>query len=289
MAEPVTVVDDTGRAWRFQHPPSRVVTLAPSLTELVFAAGGGSAIVAVSSLSDYPPAARGIARIGDVTRLDVERIVALKPDLVLVWNRGNTTRELDQLEAAGLRLFRLEPQRLGEVAQAIERLGVVLGHRTVAEQAAGRFRASVAALRDSHVAASPVRVFYQVWPSPLMTVGSGQIINEAIDLCGGRNVFARLPALIPLVSVESVIVADPEAVFGTDAGAGAALLRRDPNAPAFAVWRRHPGVTAVQQGWLYLLAGDVISRQGPRIVEGVAAMCRALDAVRHERSPAPTR
>ena len=285
-AEPVAVTDDMGRTWRFERPPARIVTLAPSLTELVFAAGGGSAIVAASSLSDYPPAALSIPRIGDATRLDVERIVALKPDLVLVWSRGNTTRELDQLEAAGLRLFRLDPQRLVDVARAIERLGEVLGHRTVAEQAAGRLRSSLAALRDAHVGASPVRVFYQVWGSPLMTIGGGQLINEVIELCAGRNVFGQLSALAPLVSVESVVVADPEAIFSAAeriGPAGATPLRRDPNAPAFAIWRRHSGITAVDKDWLYLLAGDIVSRQGPRIAEGAAAVCRALDAVRRER------
>ena len=291
-AEPVAVVDDTGRSWRFERPPTRIVTLAPSLTELVFAAGGGSAIVATSSLSDFPPAALGIPHIGDVTRLDVERIVALKPDLVLVWNRGNTTRELDQLEAAGLRLFRLEPQRLADVALAIERLGAVLGQRVVADQAAERLRSSLTALRDAHVGTSPVRVFYQLWSSPLMTIGGGQLINEVIELCGGRNVFRQLPALAPLVSVESVVVADPEAIFSAverAEPAAAAPLRRDPNAPAFAIWRRHAGITAVDKGWLFLLAGDVISRQGPRIAEGAAAVCGALDAVRRERGSGRTR
>ena len=132
-ASALTVVDDAGHAFVLERPPQRIVTLAPSLTELVFAAGGGASLVGTSALSDYPPAARAIARIGDAGRLDVERVIALKPDLVLIWQRGNTSRELEQLEAAGIRLFQLEPRRLADVARAIERLGALLGHEAGSE------------------------------------------------------------------------------------------------------------------------------------------------------------
>ena len=192
QAAPIVAVDDAGRELRLERPPARIVTLAPSLTELVFAAGGGPTIVAVDSSSDFPPAAQAIPRIGDVARIDVERLLALKPDLVLVWRHGNTTRELDQLEAAGLRLFRLEPQRLDDVVRAIERLGQLLGTEATAGPAAAALRERLAALRKRHASDPPVRVFYQVWSSPLMTISRKQIVSEVIELCGGRNVFAGL-------------------------------------------------------------------------------------------------
>jgi iron complex transport system substrate-binding protein len=282
-AAPLTAVDDAGRTLVFDRPASRVVTLAPSLAELVFAAGGGEAIVGTTSLSDHPPAARAIARIGDASRLDVERIVALEPDLVIVWRSGNTSRELEQLEATGLRLFRIEPQRLADVPRAIERLGALLGREAAANAAAESLRQRLAVLRDSHAAAAPVRVFYQVWSNPLMTINRQQLVSDVIDLCGGRNVFAALRPLVPLVSNESVVAADPEAIFSADELGRSEDLRRDVDAPAFAAWRRHPGVAAVRGGWLYTLNGDAISRQGPRIVDGAEAVCRALDEVRRER------
>jgi len=283
QAAPVVAVDDAGRELRLERPPARIVTLAPSLTELVFAAGGGQAIVAVDSSSDFPPAARAIPRIGDVARIDVERLLALKPELVLVWRHGNTTRELDQLEAAGLRLFRLEPQRLGDVVRAIERLGQLLGTEATADPAAAALRERLAALRKRHAGDPPVRVFYQVWSSPLMTISRKQIVSEVIELCGGRNVFAGLAPLVPQVAIESVLAADPEAIFTADERGSTALLRRDVDAPAFAAWRRHPSLSAVQGRWLYVLNGDAISRQGPRIVDGATAVCGALDEVRRER------
>ncbi|MEO5881216.1 MAG: cobalamin-binding protein [Caldimonas sp.] len=284
QAAPIVVVDDAGRELRLERPPARIVTLAPSLTELVFAAGGGPAIVAVDSSSDHPAAARAIPRIGDVARIDVERLLALTPDLVVVWRHGNTNRELEQLESAGIRLFRLEPQRLDDVVHAIERLGQVLGTEAIAGPAAARLRERLAALRQRHSSAPPVRVFYQVWSSPLMTISGKQIVSEVIELCGGRNVFAGLAPLVPQVAIESVLAADPEAIFTADERGNTALLRRDIDVSAFAAWRRHPRLAAVRGRWLYTLNGDAISRQGPRIVDGTSAVCDALDEVRRERA-----
>ena len=285
----IVAVDDAGHTLTLARPATRVVTLAPSLTELVFAAGGGTALVATTALSDYPPAARALPRVGDASRLDVERIVALHPDLVIVWRHGNTMRELEQLEGAGIRLFRLEPRRLDDVALAIERLGTVLGHEPQARAAASALRERLAMLRREHAAAAPVRVFYQVWSSPLMTINREQIVNDVIELCGGRNVFAALTPLVPLVSTEAVLAADPEAIFTADERGATEALARDRPLAAFALWRRYPSLSAVHGRWLYTLNGDAISRQGPRIAEGAAAVCKALDEVRRERSAAARR
>ncbi len=280
----LTAVDDGGRRVSFDRPPERVVTLAPSLAELVFAAGAGAALVGVSALSDYPPEARRIARVGDASRLDVERVLALRPDLVLVWQRGATSRELEQLEGAGIRLFQLEPRRLDDVARAIERLGALLGHEEEAGRRARTLREALERLRAEHAAAAPVAVFYQVWQQPLMTVNGRQIIDDILGVCGGRNVFARLTPLVPIVSTEAVVDADPEAILTASEQAIGSAWQRDPASPAFALWRRHPRMVAVRRGWLYTLDGDAISRQGPRIVEGAAAVCAALDEVRRERA-----
>ena len=280
----LTAVDDAGRSVSFDRPPQRVVTLAPSLAELVFAAGAGTSLVGVSALTDYPPEARRIARIGDASRLDVERVLALRPDVVLVWQRGATSRELEQLEAAGIPLFQLEPRRLDDVARAIERLGALLGHDEEARRRARALRAELDRLRAEHAAAPPVSVFYQVWQQPLMTVNGRQIINDILGLCGGRNIFAGLAPLVPIVSTEAVVGADPEAILTASEHTVSSAWQRDPANPAFAPWRRHARMVAVRRGWLYTLDGDAISRQGPRIVDGAAAVCAVLDQVRRERA-----
>lgn len=279
-----TVVDDAGRAFVLERPPQRIVSLAPSLTELVFAAGGGASLVGTSALSDYPPAARAIERIGDAGRLDVERVIALRPDLVLIWQRGNTSRELEQLEGAGIRLFRLEPRRLDDVARAIERLGALLGHEREAALRANEMRAALDRLRAAHAGAAPVTVFYQVWRQPLMTINGKQLIDDILSLCGGRNVFASLTPLVPVISTEAVVGVDPEAILTASESAAATPWQRDPANPSFAPWLRHRGMTAVRRGWLYILNGDNISRQGPRVVDGAAAVCAVLDQVRAERA-----
>ena len=280
----LTVVDDAGHTFVLERPPQRVVTLAPSLTELVFAAGGGAALVGTSALSDYPPAARTIARVGDAGRLDVERVIALRPDLVLIWQRGNTSRELEQLEAAGIRLFQLEPRRLDDVAHAIERLGTLLGHEPEANRRASERRAALGRLRAAHLGVTPVKVFYQVWRQPLMTINGKQLIDDILTLCGGRNVFASLAPLVPIISTEAIVDVDPEVILTASETAGLAPWRRDPANPSFAAWHRHGSMTAVRRAWLYSLNGDNISRQGPRVVDGAAAVCAVLDQVRAERA-----
>ncbi len=282
------VVDDAGRSVAVLSPGARVVTLAPSLTELVYAVGAGAALVGTVGYSDYPAAARTLPRIGDFQRFDVERILALKPDLVLVWNHGNPGREVGQLEAAGLRLFYLEPRRLDDVAVALERVGVLLGHAAQGRARARELRTQIDRLRRKHADVAPVAVFYQAWANPLMTLGGGQIVSDVIELCGGRNVFASLPQLAPQLSTESVVAAAPEAfLVARETPAERPGAERDPHNPAFATWLRHPHLVAVRQRWLYTLPGDAITRQGPRIIEGARAVCAALDQVRQERDSKP--
>jgi len=277
-------VDDAGRNVTLPGPARRVITLAPSLTEIVYAVGAGETLVGTVAHSDYPAAAKMLPRVGDFQRFDVERILTLKPDLILAWNHGNPARELAQLEAAGLRLYYLEPRRLDDVPRALERVGDLLGHATEGRARAQGLRREIEDLRRAHAADVPVSVFYQVWTRPLMTLNGQQIVSDAITLCGGRNVFAELPQLVPQLSNESVVVANPEAILTArtdvlDEGGA----RRDPQDPAFSGWLRYRDLTAVQRGWLYTLPGDAITRQGPRIAQGVRAVCEALDQVRAER------
>jgi iron complex transport system substrate-binding protein len=276
-------VDDAGRRVEIPAPPRRVVTLAPNLTEFVYAVGAGDTLVGTMDTSNWPEAAKRVPRIGDYQRLDVERIVALKPELVLVWYHGNQGREIGQLEAAGLRLFYLEPRRIDDVPRALERMGALLGHGAQGRDAAASLRAELDALRRAHAGASPVSVFFQVWQQPLMTLNGEHLTSDLLAACGGRNVFASLPALAPQVSLESAVASDPEAIFTTGDTPSKPAWRRDPGRAAFAIWRPFPRMTAVKRGSMYVVPGDLITRQGPRIVEGVRAVCEALDDVRRRR------
>jgi iron complex transport system substrate-binding protein len=278
-------IDDAGQRITLEAPARRVVTLAPSLTELVYAVGGGDSLVGTVAFSDFPAAAQAVPRVGDFQRLDTERLLGLKPDLVLVWQHGNAHREIAQLRALGLRIFQLEPKRLDDVARALERVGSLLGRAPQGRARADALRAELAALRVRHAGAAPVRVFYQVWSDPLMTLNGEHLVNDVITLCGGRNAFAGLSTLVPQLSTEAVVAADPELMLAARETTDALPdLHRDPRAAPWLRWTRHTGMTAVQRGWFYTVAGDLVARQGPRIAQGAQAVCTALDEVRKERA-----
>jgi iron complex transport system substrate-binding protein len=276
-----TLVDDGGRSFRIERPPQRVVSLAPSLTELVYAVGAGAALVAVDTSSDFPPAARALPRVGDAQRVDLERVVALKPDLVLAWRHGNPGGQIARLEALGLPVFQLEPRRLAEVPVALERVGRLLGREADGRAAAHRLADSLDALRTRHAGAAPVAVFHQVWRDPLMTLNGEHLVSDILALCGGRNLFASLAPLVPTVSMESAVATAPQVILSTrERDDGGPTLRREPAHPDFAAWRRFTSVPAVRGGWMFTLSGDTLHRQGPRIDKGAADVCAALDQVR---------
>lgn len=269
----VVVTDDAGASHRFAAPVVRLVTLAPHLTELVHAVGAGATVVGRDSWSDFPAAARAAPSIGDAFRLDLERLVALRPQAVLAWGGGTPAAVVDKVRALGIPVVLLEPRTLDDPARHLELVGVLTGHAAEADAAARRFRERLAALRAAHAGAAPVRVFYQVSERPLYTVNGRQPIGQMIELCGGVNPFAALTALAPVVSEEAVVAADPQLIL-THAGEGgsAEALR--------ARWSRWPDLAAVRAGGFRALDGDLVSRAGPRAVEGAAAMCAAIAAAR---------
>jgi iron complex transport system substrate-binding protein len=286
MARAADFTDDSARRHTFAALPQRVATLAPSLTELVYAAGAGSRLVATVIGSDFPPEARAVASVGDYQRVDVERLLRLKPDVVLVWTSGNSQRELAQLVSAGVPVVHLEPRRLDDVARAIERLGELFGTADVARMRAQALREELAALGREHANQPPVSVFYQVWSRPLLTLNDQHLISDVIRLCGGRNVFASLSTLVPEVSTESVLAAKPEAILSarSSSSGGEPTMRREPLAEPFVTWRSlNKALPAAKHGWLFTIPGDEISRQGPRIATGARAVCAALAQVRLER------
>ncbi|WP_026164456.1 cobalamin-binding protein [Cupriavidus neocaledonicus] len=275
----VSVIDDAGQTVTLAQPARRVVSLAPHVTEMLFAAGAGDRIVGTVNYSDYPPQARAIARVGDNKALDLERIAALRPDLIVVWRHGNAQKQADRLRALGIPLFYSEPRRLAAIPDNIEKLGTLLGTDATARRAADGFRQQVETLRQTYAARPPVTVFYQVWQQPLMTLNGQHLVSDMLALCGGRNLFAAEAPLVPTVSVEAVIAGNPEAMV--TAGMGA--TRSDQPLPDFEMWRRWKQVTAVARNNLFVIDGDLLNRAGPRVVQGAAQLCKDLDTARGRR------
>src|SRR5690606_22887585 len=208
----LTVTDDAGRAVTLPGPAQRIVSLAPHITELLFAAGAGEHIVAVGSYSDHPPAARALPQVGSSSGIDVERLLASRPDLVIAWQSGNGERTIARLRTLGLTVFVSEPRRLEDIPRTLMQFGQLAGTKVVAEPAAQTFLVRQRELAERYSQRPLVAVFYQIWNQPLMTVNGEQMISQLIELCGGRNIFAKLPTLAPQVGLEAVLAADPEAI-----------------------------------------------------------------------------
>ncbi|WP_240746002.1 MULTISPECIES: cobalamin-binding protein [Cupriavidus] len=275
----VSVVDDAGQTITLAQPARRVISLAPHVTEMIFAAGGGDRIVGTVHYSDYPPQARDIPRVGDNKALDLERIAALKPDLIVVWRHGNAQKQTDRLRALGLPLFYSEPRKLASIPENVEKLGTLLGTEATARRAADSFRQQVETLRKTYAARPPVTVFYQVWQQPLMTLNGQHLVSDMLALCGGRNLFGAETPLVPTVSVEAVVAGNPEAML--TAGMGA--TRSDQPLPDYAMWQRWKQITAVARNNLFVIDGDLVNRAGPRVVQGIEQICKDLDVARSRR------
>ncbi len=268
----VQVNDDDGRRLTFPHPVKRVISLAPHITELLYAAGGGQAVVASVEYANYPEAAKALPRVGTYSAFDLERIASLKPDLLVVWGSGNPPGQVAQLRRLGIPIFISEPRQLGDVPSSLRRLGQLLGTEKAAEQAAGQFEQRLAALRQRYAGKREVSVFYEIWNQPLMTVGGDHIISAVINLCGGRNVFAGIGQPASAVGVESVLRANPEAIVASGMGEERPDWLDD--------WKRWKTLKAVERGHLFFVSPDLLQRHTPRILEGAEQLCTALDKVR---------
>lgn len=259
-------------------PYSRVVTLAPNLTELVFAAGAADALVGVSAYSDFPAAALDLPVVGDAFAIDQERLAVLQPDLLLVWQSGTPAHIADELRASGYNVEVIRTRTLEDVAVALRRIGELTGTGGEAETAAKRYLGELRSIGERFSGGEDLRVFYQVDSRPLYTVNGEHYVSELIRLCGGRNVFADLGKLAPAVDVEAVVARDPEVMLAsTDAGQ-----------EAFAAWARWPHIAANRYQNHYFMPADEIGRATPRLVIAARALCEALQEARQRRAVATT-
>jgi iron complex transport system substrate-binding protein len=271
VAAPLIVRDDTGAMVKLAGPAQRIVSLAPHATELLFAVGAGSRIVGTIDTSDWPVQAKAIPRVGDSRALDLERIVALAPDLVVTWP-WTAPAQVEALRARGIAAFTTMPATIDGIAGDIERLGTLTGDAPAGWRVAEIFRARLQRLRDRNAGARRVRVFYEVWDAPLYTIGGRHLITQAIEVCGGENVFAALTLPAPAVDVEAVLAAKPDAIIaGAEPGTRPTWLD---------AWRRWKEIPAVAHDRLYVVEADLLHRPGPRFVDGVDALCATIDRAR---------
>jgi len=263
----ITVRDDYGHEVRLSRPAERIVSLSPHLTEILFAAGAGARVVGAVEYSDYPPAARALPRVGSDAGINLEAVVALKPDLAVAWPNVGSARAVERIAQLGVPTFRSEPRELDDIARTLERLGQLAGTEGTALQSSQAFRARVKDLEKRYSARPAVRVFYQVWDRPLQTVNGHHVISKVMRLCGGENVFAALPLIAPEIDREAVLRANPQVIVASAE-------------PAFEQWKGYPGLAAVRGGHLYAIQPDLIQRHTPRLLDGAAQLCEILEGVR---------
>lgn len=266
-AAPVSVRDDLGEVVRLPQPARRIVSLSPGLTETLFQIGAGDRLVAVDLASDFPAAAAELPRVGSIAGVDRERLLALQPDLVVLWGSGSRAGLVDWLRRSGIAVYVSEPRELDQIATTMERLGRLSGRDQEGTAAAAAFRQRAQSLRRRYHRQPPWTVFYQVWHDPLITVNGGQFISQVIDLCGGSNVFAGLAGSAPQISVEAVLARDPQFLV-----AGVAAGQSDP----LAHWRRWPFLQAVRRGNLIRVPADLLQRPSARLLDGAQRLCAAM-------------
>jgi len=269
----VSVKDDAQRTITLDKPAQRIISLAPHATELLFEAGAAKSIVAVSDYSDFPAAAKALPSVGNVFALDLEKLLALKPDLVVVWGTGGGKVLVNKLRDNHITVFESEPRDYEMVASSLERLGILAGTATAGKAAADKFRSRLALLQQQYQSArdKPVTVFYQINRKPLMTLNDTHMVSAAIRLCGGKNVFGALKEISPTVSVEALLAANPDAI-----------ITGGSNTDSLNEWRQFSVLTAAKKNHLYAVNGDWLNRAGPRILDGTEALCKYIAAAREK-------
>lgn len=267
----IEVIDDDGRVIRLSQPAQRIISLAPSMTELLFSLGAGDRVLGVMAYSDYPPEATQVPVVGQFDMLDMERIIALQPDLIVSWRTGNPRNSIRRLEALGLTVYVAEPDTLASIGSQLHRLGVLTGQQQIAEQLREDFAEQLHTITQENSSKPEVSVFYQVWDAPLISVGGPELINNMIETCGGRNIFAELP-VGPTVNLEDVLARDPQTIIVSGSSEDASRWHEG--------WRRWSHLESVRGGHLYNIPPDLVQRHSLRALEGLQLMCTTLDRVR---------
>ncbi len=275
----VTVTDYQGREVTLTQPAQRIVALAPHIVENVYSAGAGDALVAAVNYSDYPPEAKALPHLGSYRAISHEAVLALRPDLVVLWGSGNGETLQRQLERLGLVVYVDEPRTLEDVARSIEDIGILAGTSAQAEKETQAYLERLESLRGHYSEQDPVSVMYQVWNQPLQTLNGEHLVSDVIRLCGGRNAYADAQPIAPKINLESVLERDPQAIVASGMG--------DERPEWLEEWKQWPKLTAVERDNLFFVPPDIIQRHTARILDGAELFCRHIDRARQRLADEP--
>lgn len=269
-AAAISVPDDVGRTVTLRSTPTRIVSLAPGATEMLFAAGAGKQVIATVEYSDEPEAAKRVPRIGDVVAVDMERFVALRPEVAVVWPGGGNPAQIEEIARLGIPVYRQQVNSLADLPGSLRRLGALAGTSAVAEEAARGIEARLRSLARAHEGGRHPGVMLEIWNHPIYTVGGTHLMSDMLKLCGARNIFGDLRELAPAVDIEAVVARNPDIIVAAaPPGAGNEWL---------ADWKRFTTLRAVRADNLIIVEDQRLTRLGPSAVDATEALCKVLAA-----------
>ena len=271
-AQAITVQDFAGREVTLGQPAKRIVALAPHIVENLYSAGAGDKLVGVVSYSNFPDEAKNVPEVGTYNAFSLEQVLALQPDLVVMWGSGNGMQTLSKFEALGIPVYVSELRQLSDVPKSIRNLSQLAGTPAIGEAEASRIETELNALHHRYGDKRSLSVLYQIWNDPLQTVNGEHLISEIIALCGGHNVFGDASSLAPKISIESVLLRDPDAIVASGMG--------EARPEWLDQWRAYPSLTAVADESLFFVNPDHLQRPSARIVLGARSLCQQLDQIR---------
>ena len=268
------VVDDLGNRVTLESPAMRIVSLAPHLTEILFELDVGDNVIATVSYADFPEEAKLIPRVGDAFSVNVEQLVAMQPDIIFAWETGGVNKSLRRLEDLGFTIFRNEAPSLLQIANTVQKIAALVGKADTGQRLADQYRARLAQLaqfsaKNESVKEDSIRVFFQISDQDLYTVSGQHLIGQAINLCGGVNLFDSVPISVPLANLESVLRGQPDIIF----------ITRLPESPV-STWEGRWSKLIGNNLRVYPIDPNLISRPSTRMLDGVELMCDVIRSVR---------
>lgn len=266
LAVPIRVVDGSDHIVELKSHAHRIITLAPNLTEIVFAAGAGTYLVGVSSMSDYPKAALKIPVISNYQEIDLEKVVMLKPDLIIAWQYTNALM-IAQLKRLNYPIYIATFNQLSDIPKTIENIGKLSGTNKVAKKAANQFNEKLQWLKQKYARQKRATVFYQLSQAPLLTINQHALADQVIQLCGGQNIFENTVGLSPTVSIENILAVNPKIILVSDFAG---------NRNAIQFWKKYPMLQAVKNKRIYFINPSLVERPGPRMLQGMEEVCGSL-------------
>jgi len=266
-----------------KRTPQRIIALSPHAVEILFAIGAGDNIVGTVEFSDFPEKAKSIPRIGNFSGIQIEQVVALKPDLIIAWRGGNKPADLEKLSSLGFEISYSQPNSIAEILAEITLFGKLTGNSQAATTLTTRLQNDYQDIIKKYWEREQVKIFYQLWHDPLRSVGRGSWIDSLITDCNGHNIVTTSETMYPIVSFEEILIKDPQVVVipehpGLD---NSKMERSDVESPAIEIWNKWKQIEAVKNGNVLTLDGDLLHRFGPRSVQGLALLCERIDSARN--------